>query len=73
MLEMIDFPRGGFRLRLILAAVSLAVVSVTAAPQAQAQNSDLQSLIQRVDRLQREIVTLQRQVYSGGEAPAPAS
>ena len=73
MLEMIDFPRGGFRLRLILAAVSLAVVSVTAAPQVQAQNSDLQSLIQRVDRLQREIVTLQRQVYSSGEAPAPAS
>jgi len=39
---------------------------------AMAQSNELQNLIQRVDRLQREMSTLQRQVYSGGEIPQPA-
>lgn len=39
---------------------------------AQAQNTGMQELLNRVDRLQRELSTLQRQVYKG-EAPPPAA
>lgn len=39
---------------------------------AQAQNTGMQELLNRVDRLQRELSTVQRQVYQG-EAPPPAS
>lgn len=37
-----------------------------------AQNSQMQELLNRVERLQREITTLQRQVYKG-EAPPPSA
>lgn len=40
---------------------------------AQGQDSDLGSLIERVDRLQRELITLQRTVYKGEPAPEPAA
>ena len=39
---------------------------------AQAQNSSMQELLNRVDRLQRELSTLQRQVYRGEAPPAAA-
>lgn len=38
----------------------------------EAQNTGMQQLLNRVDRLQRELSTLQRQVYKG-EAPPPAA
>ena len=37
-----------------------------------AQDANTQALIDRIDRLQRELVTLQRQVYKG-EAPPPSA
>lgn len=67
---MLDFRRAGFRLCLILAAALVATAAV--APSQPAGAQDLQGLIQKVDRLQRELSTLQRQVYSGGEVPAPS-
>jgi len=36
-----------------------------------AQDSQLQGLVDRIDRLQRELVTLQRQVYRGETPPEP--
>ncbi len=64
----------GARLRPALAMPLLAatVLLAVGSSGAVAQSSDLQNLIQRVDRLQREISTLQRQVYAGGEVPQPA-
>ncbi len=59
----------GGPLRPILAAVVLLTIGSSGA---MAQSNELQNLIQRVDRLQREISTLQRQVYAGGEIPQPA-
>ncbi|HEY5597455.1 MAG TPA: tol-pal system protein YbgF [Kiloniellales bacterium] len=41
-------------------------------PAAPAQDAQLQGLIDRIDRLQRELITLQRQVYRGEAPPAPA-
>ena len=40
---------------------------------AAAQQSDLRMLLDRLDRVQRELSTLQRQVYQGREPPAPAT
>jgi len=40
---------------------------------ARAQDADLGSLIERVDRLQRELITLQRTVYKGETPPEPAA
>lgn len=60
----------GIRLRPVLAAAVL--LAIGGGSGAMAQSTELQNLIQRVDRLQREISTLQRQVYSGGEIPQPA-
>jgi TolA-binding protein len=40
-----------------------------AVPASQAQDPDLQSLMQKVQRLQRELNTLQRHVFQGGTAP----
>ena len=37
-----------------------------------AQDANIKSLIDRVDRLQRELITLQRQVYRGEAPPEPA-
>ena len=64
----------GGRLRPVLAVPFLAAVLLLTigSSDALAQSNELQNLIQRVDRLQREISTLQRQVYAGGEIPQPA-
>jgi tol-pal system protein YbgF len=40
---------------------------------AAAQQSDLQTVLDRLDRVQRELNTLQRQVYQGRRPPAPAT
>ncbi|MDX1484068.1 MAG: tol-pal system protein YbgF [Alphaproteobacteria bacterium] len=52
----------------VLAAMTLGGVGAIA--QTTVDRSDLQSLINRIDRLQRELNTLQRQVYRGGPPPA---
>ena len=44
-------------------------VAVSAAP---AQDTQMRSLIDRIERLQRDMNTLQRQVYRGEAPPAPA-
>jgi tol-pal system protein YbgF len=46
--------------------------AAVAAPGARAQDTSVKSLIDRVDRLQREITTLQRQVYRGETPPTAA-
>jgi tol-pal system protein YbgF len=51
-------------------AVLLAVL--TAIPAVQAQETNLNSLLQRVERLQRDLNTLQQHVYKGEAPPAPA-
>lgn len=55
-----------------LFAVSLGLAAGLMPAAVQAQNTGMQELLNRVDRLQREISTLQRQVYKGG-APPPAA
>jgi tol-pal system protein YbgF len=47
-------------------------VQLTLVPAAAAQDAQLQGLIDRIDRLQREMITLQRQVYRGETPPPPA-
>ena len=56
------------------AALSLAVVLWTgvAVPAGHAQDPDVQSLLQKVQRLQRELNTLQRHVFQGGTPPVSA-
>ncbi len=68
-------PAIGFRLRPMLVAplLAAAVLLTVGSSGAMAQSTELQNLIQRVDRLQRELSTLQRQVYAGGEVPQPAA
>jgi len=44
---------------------------LVATPPVFAQDSQLQGLVDRIDRLQRELVTLQRQVYRGETPPEP--
>ncbi len=61
-------PRRGYPLAAMLAViVSLLVMPVAA------QDSQLQALIDRIDRLQGEFNTMQRAVYRGEEIPAPAA
>ncbi len=43
------------------------------APWARAQDDSVQELINRIDRLQRELVTLQRAYYQGKPTPGPAA
>ncbi len=57
---------------LLLGALVLAAGGNLLAPRAWAQDSQVQGLVDRVDRLQRELMTLQRQVYRGEAPPAPA-
>ncbi len=52
-------------------AILITVLLLAAAPPALAQESQLQGLVDRIDRLQRELVTLQRQVYRGETPPDP--
>lgn len=54
---------------LVLAA-PLMLLSISA-PAAFAQSTQVQGLIDRIDRLQRELNTLQRQVYRGEPPPTP--
>lgn len=61
-------PRRGLRrLLCVLFVTSWALSGVPA----QAQDTDLGGLIERVDRLQRELITLQRTVYKGESPPEP--
>lgn len=59
------------RLPLAVLALWLLGGAVAGSP-AVAQDARVQGLIDRVDRLQRELVTLQRQVYRGEAPPAAA-
>jgi len=59
-------------LGLVLGAF-IAVSGFLGASGALAQDPQVQTLIDRIDRLQRELVTLQRSVYRGEEPPAPAA
>lgn len=55
-------------------AAALAAMSMTVlAGAAKAQTPAIEQLLNRVERLQREITTLQRQVYKGGTPPAAAA
>lgn len=56
----------------VLCAAVLCLTAVLLPAAVQAQNTGVQELLNRVDRLQRELSTLQRQVYKG-EAPPPAA
>ena len=56
----------------MLCAAILCLTAVLLPAAVQAQNTGVQELLNRVDRLQRELSTLQRQVYKG-EAPPPAA
>ena len=57
------------RLLRAAAVLGLLVLPLAAPSPAAAQNAEVRSLTNKVERLQRELNTLQRQVYSG-EAPA---
>lgn len=58
----------------LLALAFVAVVAATAwARPAAAQNPDIQNLLNRVDRLQRELTTLQRQFHRSGVRPVPSA
>ncbi len=59
------------RLACLVLAVALSVT--LPAPWAQAQDDSVQELINRIDRLQRELVTLQRAYYQGKPTPGPAA
>ena len=63
-----------FRLRARLLGLVLAGALVpVAAPGALAQDASVQGLLDRVERLQRELQTLQRTVYRGEPPPAEAT
>ena len=62
-------PGNGSKL-LALAAVTVVAAMAWAGPSA-AQNPDIQNLLNRVDRLQRELTTLQRQFHQSGARPIP--
>lgn len=60
------------RPRSIFGAALLCLTALSLPAAVQAQNTGVQELLNRVDRLQRELSTLQRQVYKG-EAPPPSA
>ena len=53
--------------------IALAAMACTLPVAVAAQNTGMQELLNRVERLQREISTLQQQVYKGGPPPARTS
>ncbi|RMD64015.1 MAG: hypothetical protein D6826_03530, partial [Alphaproteobacteria bacterium] len=55
-----------------LLAVAAMAASWALSDSARAQSAEIRGLVDRVDRLQRELTTLQRQVYRG-EPPPPAA
>ncbi|MDH3968769.1 MAG: hypothetical protein OEU56_17270, partial [Rhodospirillales bacterium] len=58
----------------LLAAVFAVVLAMLAAmPAVQAQETNLNSLLNRIERLQRDLNTLQRHVYRGETPPAAAA
>jgi tol-pal system protein YbgF len=59
------------RLAWLILAVALAMA--LPAPAARAQGDSVQGLINRIDRLQRELITLQRAYYQGKPPPKSAS
>ena len=61
----------GLGLALVLTLATICATATTMVPrdvwaQSGAGRGDIQALINRIDRLQREVTTLQRQVYGGG-------
>lgn len=56
-----------------LAAIAVALGPAMVTTGAAAQNASTQELLNRVDRLQRELSTLQRQVYTGDAAAGTAA
>ncbi len=60
-----------FRLACLVLAVALSMT--LSAPWARAQDNSVQELINRIDRLQRELVTLQRAYYQGKPKPSPTA
>ena len=67
----------GLGLALVLALATICATATSMVPreaiaQSGAGRGDIQALINRIDRLQREVTTLQRQVYSGGGRSAGA-
>ncbi len=59
------------RLALCAGLTLLALASVTPIVRAQQDNRDIRPLLDRLDRLERDINLLQRQVYRGGTGSAP--
>jgi tol-pal system protein YbgF len=59
-----------FALPLALAAIMAVTAGLSLGPPARAQDAELESLLQRIERLQRDMNTLQRYVFKGGPAPA---
>ncbi len=53
-----------------VAAALILTAGLFLGPPARAQDADLESLLQRIERLQRDMNTLQRYVFKGGPAPA---
>ena len=53
-----------------VAAALILTAGLFLGPPARAQSADLESLLQRIERLQRDMNTLQRYVFKGGPAPA---
>lgn len=60
-------------LKAVVGAAALAAAAGALPVPAFAQSVGMQDLINRVDRLQRELTTLQRQVYTGKPPPADAA
>jgi tol-pal system protein YbgF len=58
--------------RLACLVLTVALSVTLSAPGARAQNDNVQELINRIDRLQRELVTLQRAYYQGKPTPGAA-
>jgi tol-pal system protein YbgF len=57
-------------LRLSVAAVLAVTAGLPLGPPARAQSAELENLLQRIERLQRDMNTLQRYVFKGEPAPA---
>ncbi len=58
---------------LVMVLILLAAPLILNAGPAQAQNSNFKALLDRVERLQRELATLQRHVYKGEPPPQTAA
>ena len=70
---MADLIPGRSGMRMLVGCICV-IAAIGATPViAQAQSSDLQSLIQKVDRLQRELSTLQGHVFAGKPIPEGAA